>query len=59
MTATPTVAERLERLEDGLIALTLFVTDNHPDRLTRSLAAGASGSSLLELVHVITDERGS
>ncbi|MGO8874669.1 MAG: hypothetical protein ACLQNG_02755 [Acidimicrobiales bacterium] len=49
--------ERLERLEEAVRSVILYVSDAQPSRLPRSVVAGAAGGFLLEFLHAVESER--
>ncbi|MGO8724285.1 MAG: hypothetical protein ACLQRM_16370 [Acidimicrobiales bacterium] len=52
-----TVEQRLGRLEDVVVALAAFVTENDVTRFTRSLAGADAGVKVLRFVGAIQAER--
>ena len=57
MASDLTVAERLDRLEDAVVALAAFVTENDATRFTRSLAGANAGVKVLRFVGATEAER--
>ncbi|MGO8723770.1 MAG: hypothetical protein ACLQRM_13735 [Acidimicrobiales bacterium] len=53
----PSGAERLDRLEDAIVALALYSVENAPIRFARSLAAADAGASILRFLEVVKAER--
>ena len=49
--------DRLTRLDDAVCDVLLYVTDNQPQRATRSLAASQQGSDLLGFFNTVKAER--
>jgi hypothetical protein len=53
----PALFDRIDRLEQAVTGLLAYVTDNQVIRVTRSVAAGASGSVLLDFFNAIAAEQ--
>jgi hypothetical protein len=52
-----TAAERLDRLEDAVVALADFATEGQRQRLTRSLGGAGAGVKVLAFVEAVQGER--